>query len=228
MAQNIEMNWFNGSGYEALYPENQCLKLSGGTMTGPIINGSGSSGAGNDYQIRTEHLGERSGIGHTIDSSGNGGIGIFAYNVTTGEPKGTSMVVSANNTISCGHVEDGYSDYPRITGVGNPINDHDVVTKNYISNIIGSGSYKGNGGNAITITFPVLPSYVAIAPRNYGYITFIFIGAYSFYVVLTSDGSAFDDVIINSDKKNITLVSDNNTIKNYFNSSSRTYQYFYS
>lgn len=36
MAKNIEMNWFNGSGYEVLWPQNGCLSLSGGTMSGSI------------------------------------------------------------------------------------------------------------------------------------------------------------------------------------------------
>lgn len=41
MAKNIEINIKTSSGYETLYPENQCLKLSGGTVTGNlIVNGN--------------------------------------------------------------------------------------------------------------------------------------------------------------------------------------------
>lgn len=37
MAKNIEINIKTSSGYETLYPENQCLKLSGGTVNGNLI-----------------------------------------------------------------------------------------------------------------------------------------------------------------------------------------------
>lgn len=41
MAKNIEINIKTNDGYETLYPENQCLKLSGGTMTGNLtVNGN--------------------------------------------------------------------------------------------------------------------------------------------------------------------------------------------
>lgn len=41
MAKNIEINVKTNDGYETLYPENQCLKLSGGTVTGNlIVNGN--------------------------------------------------------------------------------------------------------------------------------------------------------------------------------------------
>ena len=49
MAKNIEMNIKTSSGYETLYPENQCLKLSGGTMTGTLLlKGNPDSGDDNE------------------------------------------------------------------------------------------------------------------------------------------------------------------------------------
>lgn len=49
MAKNIEINIKTSSGYETLYPENQCLKLSGGTMTGALLL-KGNPDSGNDNE----------------------------------------------------------------------------------------------------------------------------------------------------------------------------------
>lgn len=49
MAKNIEINIKTSSGYETLYPENQCLKLSGGTMSGSLLlKGNPDSGNANE------------------------------------------------------------------------------------------------------------------------------------------------------------------------------------
>lgn len=97
MAKNIEINIKTSSGYETLYPENQCLKLSGGTVNGNLIvngnttvngslvlpnspiNGTDASNknyvdgrytAGNGININDGVVSAKAGEGITINDSG--------------------------------------------------------------------------------------------------------------------------------------------------------------
>lgn len=229
MARNIEMNYYNGSDYEVLWPENGCLKLSGGTMNGPIINGSGSAGGGNDYQIRTSNLGELSGIGHSSAGDGTGSIGIYAYNVHENNRDiiGTSLIVGVNNTIQVLHVESGIIDYPRITGLGDPTGPQDAVTKNYIDNnclkyeissyIVKASTTYLTPNNIKTIVFAIF-QYVSNTSENMA-LGFASQGATycNMLSVDKSNANIVTDLQINSTNiKSTYAISDNVTVRVLF------------
>lgn len=126
MAKNIEINIKTSSGYETLYPENQCLKLSGGTVNGNLIvngnttvNGSlvlpnspvngtdatnknyvdGRYTAGNGISINNGVVSAKAGEGIIINDSGIKLNGILDSNLLTEgwlKKRGDSIRASGN------------------------------------------------------------------------------------------------------------------------------------
>ena len=152
MAKNIVMNYLNSDGsYEELYPENGCLPLTGGTITGSIkVDTPDSGGNGDSYQLVSNYLGEKSGLGHTVMSGGEGGLMLRANSANS---KMATMLTIGNLIANFQSMDsEGYGANVRLTGIDTPVNDYDAVNKRYVDGLLSSSggieiiNYVGNGG----------------------------------------------------------------------------------
>lgn len=149
MAKNIVMNYLNSDGsYEELYPENGCLPLTGGTIIGSIkVDTPDGGGNGDSYQLVSNYLGEKSGLGHTVMSGGEGGLMLRANSANS---KMATMLTIGNLIANFQSMDsEGYGANVRLTGIDTPVSDYDAVNKNYVDGLLANGnievfSYIGN------------------------------------------------------------------------------------
>ena len=165
--RNIQMQYFNGTDYDTLYPENKCLKTTGGTMTGNIS--MSNQNITNVRQISGSGVNNSTNI--TLESGG--------FNVRNGSTKVFGVSTSYLNANS-----------HRIINVSTPTGSNDAVNKSYVDNLSGkldirtyslkfNSSWKSRGSNevffetmSVSINIPsnekVLWGYI----KNLGKITY--------------------------------------------------------
>lgn len=212
MAKNIEINIKTSSGYETLYPENQCLKLSGGTVNGNLIvngnttvNGSlvlpnspvngtdatnknyvdGRYTAGNGISINNGVVSAKAGEGIIINDSGIKLNGILDSNLLTEgwlEKRGDSISASGN-----------YNNYQVIIY---PFNN--IVNSSYYGCMPICMSCHKKGTNSAEVNLiPVLANISAKADSDYNFGRFY----YNFY----KDGTSICSVSVSEYVNNTNI-----------------------